>query len=370
MAEWFANIFGPEFSVHVWNVIIFVLITAVVGFLVKIFLQTVGRRLVAHTETDFDDEIFAIILPRVKWLTIIIAAYLAVEELARGVHVTETTNRQLILYAEGIIYLSFVTFLTGLAVRILSTMLRYAINRHAQGSSTALRTELFPLLNRILSILLVFIAGVIALNHFGVDVSSFLVFFGGGSVAVALAAQETLANMIAGFVIMFDKPFRIGDRINLPTGEAGIVYEIGLRSTKILDFDNNSIIIPNAELTKARVVNFSYPAPDVRVLVTLSVPYGTTIDHVKKIILTLAQQHADVLTEPSPAVFLTALNETSCELQLVARTAEWKNKFLVETTLREQIYTALQSAGIAPPYPHSVVHISPQSNADETSQSS
>lgn len=369
MVQWFAEIFGPEFSQHVWNALVFALSAAIVGFFFKFFLQTVGRRIVAHTETEFDDEIFAIVLPRVKWLTVIVGAYLAVEELARGVHATETTNKQLILYAEGIIYVSFVVFLTGLTIRILSTMLRYGINRQAQNSNTALKTELFPLLNRILSILLVFIAGVTALNHFGVDVSSFLVFFGGGSVAVALAAQETLANMIAGFVIMFDKPFRIGDRVKLPTGEAGDVYEIGLRSTKILDFDNNIIIIPNAELTKARVINFSYPSSNVRVLVTLSIPYGTNIEKAKSIILSRAQQHPDVLQQPSPSVFLTSLNETSCELQLVAQTADWKTKFNVETSLREQVYTAFQQEGILPPYPHHVVHLSSE-NAYETSKNS
>lgn len=369
MVQWLAHVFGQEFSRHVWNAFLFVLITAIVGFLFKLFLNTIGRRLVAHTETALDDDIFAIILPRIKWLTIIVAAYLAVEELARGVHVSETTNRTLILYVEGIIYIAFVVFFTSLLIRLLSTMLRYSINRRAQSNNTALQTELFPLANRILSIVLIFIGGVTVLNHFGVDVSSLLVFFGGGSVAVALAAQETLANMIAGFVIMFDKPFRTGDFVKLPTGEAGIVYEIGLRSTKILDADNSIIIIPNAELTKARVINFAYPSSEVRILVTVPIPYGTDVQRAKSIILTVSQQHPDVLSSPAPSVFFTALNETSCELQFVGRIGDWKKKFIVETSLREQIYSAFQREGILPPYPHHIVQMTPK-GAHETSHGS
>ncbi len=153
---------------------------------------------------------------------------------------------------------------------------------HAKKTESTINEAVFPILNRLVMILILFIAVVISLGHFGVDVSSLLVFLGGGSVAIALAAQETLANMIAGFIIMLDRPFRLGDRIKLPTGEIGDVYEIGLRSTKILDFDNNLIISPNSELTKTKVINYSYPRNDIRVLVEVNVAYGTSIERAKR----------------------------------------------------------------------------------------
>ena len=79
---------------------------------------------------------------------------------------------------------------------------------------------------------------------------------GVGSLAIGLAAQQTLGNMIAGFTLLVDRPFRVGDRIQLATGEQGEVLEIGVRSTRICLPTRNLLIVPNAELVNSRVVNF------------------------------------------------------------------------------------------------------------------
>jgi small-conductance mechanosensitive channel len=229
---------------------------------------------------------------------------------------------------------------------------------HAKKTASTINEAVFPILNRLVMILSLFIAIVISLGHFGVDVSSLLVFLGGGSVAIALAAQETLANMIAGFVIMLDRPFRLGDRIKLPSGEIGDVFEIGLRSTKILDFDNNLIVSPNAELTKTKVINYSYPKNDIRVLVEVRVAYGTSIEQAKEIMVTLARQNADLLKQPEPNVFFSAMGETSCTLQLIGRTDDWKKKGRAENVLREQIYTAFMKEGISSGIAQHVVQLS------------
>ena len=208
------------------------------------------------------------------------------------------------------------------------------------------------------------IATVTMLGHFGVDVSSMLVFLGGGSVAIALAAQETLANMIAGFVIMFDQPFRIGNRIKLPTGETGDVFGIGLRSTKILDSDNNVIVIPNAELTKSRVINFSYPSAEIRILIDIPVAYGTDIGRAKSIMLSAARENHEILKIPAPEAILLAMNESSCQLQLIANVSNWKSKGTAENNLRERMYVLFQAEKILPGFLQHVVQIAPdKSNA-------
>ena len=181
---------------------------------------------------------------------------------------------------------------------------------------------------------------------------------------IALAAQDTLANMIAGFIIMFDRPFRVGDRIKLPSGEIGDVYEIGLRSTKVLDPDHNSIVSPKAELTKTKIINYSYPANDIRVLVEVGVAYGTSIEQARKIMLDIADQNTELLKQPVPEIFFSKMGDSSCTLQLVARTDDWKKKGRIETALREQIYTAFQKSGISSGYAQHVVQLSsPISNA-------
>ncbi len=349
---------GSGFSVFLWNGFIAFATVMIVGFFIKYFLQTIGRKIISRTANDLDDLLLDVILPRLKWLAIVIGLYLAIEQIAKGLTLADKVGQQLILYGEGIIYIVFVSLITVLIVRLVDTSLNYAVQRHTSQTSSALDAAILPLINRLTMILALFITIVISLGHFGVDVSSLLVFLGGGSVAIALAAQETLANMVAGFVIMIDRPFRVGDRIKLPTGEIGDVHEIGLRSSTILDFDNNLIVSPNSELTKSKVINYSYPGNEIRVLIEVYVAYGTSIELVRKIMLECAGRNADILKQPVPEVFLSAMSEISCTIQLISRTDDWKKKGRIEAGLREQIYTAFMKEGISSGHSRHLVQLS------------
>jgi small-conductance mechanosensitive channel len=360
---------GSGFTLYLWNGFVAFAVVMIIGFFLKYFLNTVGRKLVAKTDTELDDKLFDVILPRVKWLAIVIGLYLAVEQIAKGIAQTDRIGEELIRYSEGIIYVAFISLFTLFVIRIIDTLLKHTMEVHAKKTSSTVNEAIFPILNRLVMILILFIAVVISLGHFGVDVSSLLVFLGGGSVAIALAAQETLANMIAGFVIMFDRPFRLGDRIKLPSGEIGDVHEIGLRSTKILDFDNNIIVSPNAELTKTKVINYSYPRNEIRVFVEVKVAYGTSIEQAREIMLNAARQNSDLLKQPEPNIFFSAMGETSCTLQLIGRTDDWKKKGRAENVLREQIYTAFMKEGISSGIAQHVVqlsspdtHVTPKNN--------
>jgi MscS family membrane protein len=332
-------------------------IVMIVGFFIKYSLQTFGRRITSKTETNLDNQLLDAIIPRLKWLAIVIGLYLAIEEIASGIPRTDQTSRQIIQYTQSATYLAFIFLITLFVIRITDIALKYLIHQHAYHASPTLKDAILPLLNRIAMIVIFFIAVVIGLEHFNINVSSLLVFLGGGSVAIALAAQETLANMIAGFVITIDQPFRVGDRIKLPTGEIGDVYEIGLRSTTILDLDNNLIVSPNADLTKSKIINFSYPDTEIRVIVEIGVAYGTSIEQARKTILEIARKNNDLLKQPVPEVLFTGMGEHSCMLQLIARSDDWRKKGRAETTLREQIYTAFQNEGITLGYAAHMVHI-------------
>jgi small-conductance mechanosensitive channel len=199
-----------------------------------------------------------------------------------------------------------------------------------------------------------------------VSIGSLIVSLGVGSLAIALAAQDTLANMIAGFVIMIDRPYRVGDRIQLPSGEVGDVAEIGLRSTRVLNFDNNFLVVPNAEMVKSKIVNYSYPQESIRAFVDVGVEYGTDIDKAKQTLLNLASNHSYVLKDPAPEVFLIDFGQSAVILRLNMRTDDFKKKWPVETSIREQIYKAFANADIKIPLPQQVVHLA---NRDETKTS-
>lgn len=328
------------------------------GWIAKRFLTTIGRRLASRTDSELDDIIIEIIVDRIKWIAVVAGSYLATEELIRGTEATDLFARQWLGYAQGIIFVCFVAVVTIVLIRLADSTIKYTMERHARRTASKLNEALFPLVNRIINILVALIALIIVLHHFGQDVSSLVVSLGVGSLAIALAAQETIANMIGGFIIMTDRPFRVGDRIKLPSGEMGDVHEIGIRSTRILDFDNNLIVFPNADLIKGKIINYSYPSEQIRISVDISVPHGTDIDRVRAIITDLATQHPDVLKTPAPAVFLISFGEASLNLQLNGRTHDYRKKFPIETTLREQITKAFAGEGIQLALPYRVVQLS------------
>ena len=311
--------------------------------------------LLSKKESTLDDILLELILPKIKWLSIVAAAYLAIDEIEKSLSTSDVNAHRAVAYISATVSVLFIVAITFLAIQLLNASVKYFVETQARKTSSKVNDALITLLNRLTNSLIVFIALIMVLGTFGVNVSSLLVFLGGSSVAVALAAQDTLSNMIAGFTIMIDRPFRVGDRIKLPSGEVGDVYEIGLRSTKILDSDNNMIINPNAELVKTKLVNYSYPQNHMRISVEVGVAYGTDLDRAKKIMVDLAKQHANLLSEPGPEAFTTALGDSAITIQLIARTDDFRKRFRTETELREQIYGSFIKENIEIPFPQRVI---------------
>jgi MscS family membrane protein len=143
------------------------------------------------------------------------------------------------------------------------------IGRYAKS-----KNRLYPLLRRTLLIFIWIIGIVTALNNVGIKVTTLLGTLGIGGIAIALAAQDTIKNIFGGVTIYTDAPFRIGDIIQFEAYE-GTVHDIGLRSTRILTYENRMVTIPNYKLTDASVVNVS-AEPHRRVVTNLGLTYDTT----------------------------------------------------------------------------------------------
>ena len=333
--------------------VVFFLLTRVT----RSFLTWLGHKFIAKTETELDDKILGVLLANVRPLMIVTGLFVAIREVRKGLGAGDTTVAQLLEYADALLYIAGVI----IAIRILLGIIREIVNWRldtisADGTSN-LKLTLGPLTNKVVNILIGLIAVIVVLDHFGINIGSLLVSLGVGSLAVALAAQDTLANMIAGFVILVDRPFRVGDRIELIPGITGDVLEIGLRSTRVLNFDNNVIIVPNADLVKGRIINHAYPHIESRVLLKLSVAYGTEPDRVRAILLDLARKHPDLLRVPEPQVFVTALSENAMEVTLVGRCSEFGKVWGTETALREQAYREFMKEGISVPVARRVIRM-------------
>ncbi len=151
----------------------------------------------------------------------------------------------------------FIVILTYNVQKAVQGALAWYREKIAVVTQTRLDDELLPLVSRLAKVCLWVIAIVLILPLYGVNISALIATLGVGSLAIALAAQDTIANFISGFMIMLDRPFDNGDTIKLPSGEVVKVLEVGIRRSKFLAEDHSVIILPNLELSKSKIVNIT-----------------------------------------------------------------------------------------------------------------
>lgn len=152
----------------------------------------------------------------------------------------------------------FIVWITFMLQRIAGAILGWFAENIAAKTETQLDDKLIPLFNRSIKVVIWVIALLVVLPLYGVNISALVAALGVGSLAIALAAQDTIANIIAGYLIMIDTPFRIGDSIKLPTGEIVEVLDIGVRRSKFLSKEKAIIIVPNLDLSKSKIVNYTF----------------------------------------------------------------------------------------------------------------
>ena len=155
----------------------------------------------------------------------------------------------------GTIFIAWVAFTVQ---RIAGAVLGWYMENITARTKTKLDDKLAPILRRTLNVVIWIIALLVILPLYGVNINALIATLGVSSLAVALAAQDTIANIIAGFLIMVDTPFTIGDRIKLPSGEKVEVLDIGVRRSKFLSEDKAIVIVPNVDLSKSSIVNYTY----------------------------------------------------------------------------------------------------------------
>jgi small-conductance mechanosensitive channel len=184
-----------------------------------------------------------------------------------------------------------------------------------------------------------------------VDVNSLVVSLGVGSLAVGLAAQDTLANMFAGFTLMLDRPFRIGERIQLASGELGDVETIGIRATRLKTLDDTLLVIPNSVLTKEKVVNLSRPTRALTTRVEVGVAYGSDPEVVKRLLRESAQASPRIDPGREPVVLLQRFGDFSVNYLLIFWVSDYLEQGLCRSEVQEQVYRRLAEAGIEIPFP-------------------
>ena len=214
----------------------------------------------------------------------------------------------------------------------------------------------FQLLKKAGALVVWAVALMVGLHRFGIDIMSLGAALGVGSLAIGFAARETLGNMISGFTLLIDRPFREGDRVKLATQEVGDVREIGLRSTRIQLLDLSYLIVPNNELVNQRVVNLTYPSLRLRGSFTVSLAYGSDVARAKEMFLALAKAQPEVLTDPAPSVDVLQLADSGLPMEVCFFVVNQRRAGVVAEALRVVAHEKLREGCFEVAYPTRTIH--------------
>jgi len=259
----------------------------------------------------------------------------------------------------------------GWGLKLLAALLIYVIGRWAAKALTRwvgraiIQANVDATLSRFLSsivymVLIVFVV-LTALSALGVNTTNFLAILGAAGLAVGLALKDSLSNFAAGVMLVFFRPFKMGDYIEA-AGISGTVVSIKIFDTILRTSDNRVITVPNALIYADTITNFS--AEDKRRIdLVIGIGYDDDIARAKALIQGVLGQDDRILDQPPPVMLVVELGESSVDIAV----RSWVNSgdySQVRSDLLEHIKRALEAAGLSIPYPQRDLHIVTQGNGD------
>jgi potassium efflux system protein len=239
-----------------------------------------------------------------------------------------------------------------LASRTLSKLLQRRIARQAY-----LDPGLRYTMARLSQYVIISVGVLLALKvGFDLDLTSIAVLFTALSVGIGFGLQYIAADIASGFILLFERPVRVGDRITIGEDE-GDVQSINLRTTVVATNDRISIIVPNSRLVSQRLINWSYGDPRARISIPVSVAYRSDIDLVTKTLMKAAEEVDNVLRDPAPKVQFLKFGDWSLDFRLLV----WTNRPRLHTQIRSDINYRIEKlfhhAGIEIPFPQTELRL-------------
>lgn len=192
---------------------------------------------------------------------------------------------------------------------------------------------------------------------FALDLTSVAVIIGFLSVGIGFGLQYIAADIASGFILLFERPVRVGDYLKLPHVE-GRVDNIGLRSTRIMTNDSVIVIVPNATLIRNEIINWSY-INRVRIKIPIGVAYGSDVQKVTEALIAAGGSIEEVLDDPPPKVYLKAFGESSIDFELLVWINKPDNNLQIRGDINYQIDRFFRQHRIAIPFPQRELHLHP-----------
>ena len=342
-----------------WGISILIIVGAIIVVkLFALFSRKVLKPFINRTPNHVDDVLYYSFESPIKFAIILLAIWIAIHRLVYPdsfVKIVDDAYRILI-----------VLDITWVFARLFTGLLQVYWGKRPDGQAN----KMMPITKRAILVVVWIIGLVMALSNIGVNISALLGTLGIGGIAFALAAQDTVKNVFGAFTILTDKPFSIGDTIRINDFE-GTIVDVGVRSTKMMDYDKRIITFPNYKITDANIINIS-SEPMRRVVLNIGLTYDTTPEKMKEaldILKAIPGKVKDVSTNPSDTTAVFSSYADSALVIMYIYFIEKQGDILgVTSNMNMEILSSFNKAGLEFAFPTQTVYIEGNDPEEKTNE--
>jgi small-conductance mechanosensitive channel len=333
-----------QITQHPWiiGLSIFILTFVILNFITK-FVWSRLKKLSSTSRIRWDESIIIKTQSSVQVLCVLIALLFSVEYFG----VSEFFQKVF----KGLFILNIIWVVERVITAVVSSR---SINLISTRSSQTFILNIARVIVFSLGLLLV-------LDNIGISITPLLASLGVGSIAIALALQDTLSNFFSGVYILADKPVRIGDFIKLDNETEGEILKIGWRSTHIQLLTNNTVVIPNSKLASAQITNYNMPVPEAAFRVSVGVSYNSDLDQVERVTIAVATEvlanNENSVPGFVPFIRYHNFGESSIDFNVVMRVKKYTDLFALRHDFIKALHKKYKEENIEIPFPQRVVHM-------------
>lgn len=306
--------------------------------------KLINRRIENHLNID-ENSWFYIFINALRGVPVSLCLVVGLYWIVNTINIIEPLTRLFSYILFTVIILS----ITRVAARTINGF----ISLHIESSQQKLPKT--TLLNTILNVVIYAMGVLVVLQYYGISIAPILTAMGVGGMAVALALQETLANIFSGLHLILSKQLRLDDYIKLSTGEEGRVTDITWRFTTIVPVGGgNMIVIPNQKIASSNITNYSMPRKDIVISIPVGVAYDSDLDKVERVTLDVAKEvmaQIDKDVKMEPAVRFHTFGESSIDFNVVLHSSYFEHQFLLKHEFIKALTRRYREEGIEIPYP-------------------
>jgi small-conductance mechanosensitive channel len=329
----------------VW-LIIFLIAGAITGFALEFILKRYGHRWASMTKWKIDDFLVHSIRGTLLPLAVVISFFIAT------VLLPDLRTMQVLF--DKISFASAAFLITLIVARFLAKIIKH----YSSSANVPLPSSL---LSNLASVVVFVIGTLVTLQTFGISITPILTTLGIGGLAVALALQDTLANLFSGLYILLSKQIRIGDYVKFDSGNEGYITDITWRDSVIKTLSNNLIIIPNSKLASAMITNFSLPSKEITFTLDIGVGYESDLakveDITKETVKTVLAIIPGGITSFEPLIRYHTFGPSSINFSIIMRAGEYVDQGTLKHECIKALHKKYSEENIVIPYPVQTIQL-------------